>query len=221
MHSAESATLEDDRTARARIRDAAIAAFADGAAATSVKAIAAEADVSPALVFHHFGSKEGLRAACDAHVLAVLEDQKLRAMRAGPQLDVFATLRQEAVGPLLLGYLARMLTDGSPQAAGLIDGLVEVAVMALEEGVRSGMLEPVDEPRDLGAVLVLWSLGLLVLHEHAERLLGLDIAGPAEQRGRYMATAMEALRGLFTEQAYEHARRGLARGDDEKAGSDD
>ena len=53
-----------DKTARARIRDAAIRRFArDGVAATSLKAIAADAGVSPPLVVHHFGSKAGLREA--------------------------------------------------------------------------------------------------------------------------------------------------------------
>ena len=60
----------EDLTTRARIRDAAVDLFArDGFAHVTVRRIATEAGVSPALVIHHFGSKEGLRAACDAHVL--------------------------------------------------------------------------------------------------------------------------------------------------------
>lgn len=200
----------EDRTARARIRDAAIARFAEGGVATtSVKAIAADAGVSPALVFHHFESKEGLRAACDEYVVAVIDAQKQAAMRAGPQLDVFAALQQEAAGPPVLRYLARMLADGSPQAAELVDGMVDVGAAALEAGIRSGVLEPVEDAEDVNAVLVLWSLGLLVLHEHAERLLGLDLTGAPEDRARYVRAAMEALRGLFTEEHYEHARRAL------------
>ena len=207
----ESVTRDDDRTARARIRDAAISAFAErGFAATSAKAVAAAAGVSPALVFHHFGSKAGLRAACDAHVLAVLNEQKQQALRAGPQVDMFAALRQAAAGPPVVHYLARMLTDGSSEATALVDGLVDVSRAALEEGVRSGVLHPVDEPRDLSVVLVLWSLGLLVLRDHAERLLGVDITGDAEQRARYVAVAMEALRGMFTDEAYQHSRQALA-----------
>jgi TetR/AcrR family transcriptional regulator, regulator of cefoperazone and chloramphenicol sensitivity len=213
---------EEDRTARARIRDAAIDAFAErGATATSVKAIAAQAGVSPALVFHHFGSKEGLRATCDAYVLAVVDEQKRQALRAGPRLDVFGALRQEAEGPPVLRYLARMLADGSAEAAALVDGMVDVAVAAWEEGVRSGVFKPTEQPRDLNVVLVLWSLGLLVLHEHAERLLGVDITGDAGQRGPYVRVALEALRGLFTEEAYEHGLRTLAAAEHEKEGTDD
>ncbi|MEX0658697.1 MAG: TetR/AcrR family transcriptional regulator [Egibacteraceae bacterium] len=78
----------DDRTARARIRDAAITRFAeDGVAGTSVRAIAGQAGVSAALVIHHFGSKEALRAACDEHVAATIRERKQTAMAAGPGLD--------------------------------------------------------------------------------------------------------------------------------------
>jgi TetR/AcrR family transcriptional regulator, regulator of cefoperazone and chloramphenicol sensitivity len=213
---------KEDRTARARIRDAAIARLAEhGAAATSVKAIAADVGVSPALVFHHFGSKAGLRAACDAYVLGVVEEQKRQALRAGPQLDVFGALRQEAEGPPVLPYLARMLADGSEAAAALVDGMVEVAEASWQEGVRSGVLKPVEDPRELSVVLVLWSLGLLVLRDHAERLLGVDITGAAEDRGRYVRVALEALQGLFTEEAYEHGRRVLAGDRNEREGRDD
>lgn len=214
--------IDEDRTARARIRDAAIAQFAErGVAATSVKTIAGEVGVSPALVFHHFGSKEGLRTACDEHVVAIVEEQKRSALRSGPSLDVLGALRAQAQGPPVLRYLGRMLADGSsPRAAELIDGMVDIGVAAFEEGVRSGVLEPVERPRDLNAVLALWSLGLLVLHEHAERLLGVDITGDAKERARYVRVAMEALRGLFTEEAYEHARRALDV-EQEREGTDD
>ncbi|QBI20216.1 TetR/AcrR family transcriptional regulator [Egibacter rhizosphaerae] len=213
---------EEDRTARARIRDAAIARFAaHGAASTSVKEIAGDVGISPALVFHHFGSKEGLRTACDEHVVAVLNEQKQAAMREGPQLDVFEALRQAADGPPVMRYLGRMLAEGSEQARPLVDGMVDVAMAALEEGARSGMLEPIDEPRDLSVVLVLWSLGLLVLHDHAERLLGVEIAGTPEDRARYVRVAIEALRGLFTEEAYHHSRAQLAGDSLEKEEADD
>jgi TetR/AcrR family transcriptional regulator, regulator of cefoperazone and chloramphenicol sensitivity len=211
MLTMESVTAaQQDRTARARIRDAAIGRFAQHGSAISVKAIAEDAGVSTALVFHHFGSKEGLRSACDEYVLATIEEQKLRSLQQGAQLDVLGALRDEASGQPVLAYLARMLTEGSDHAVTLVDGMVDVAVTSYEEGVRSGVLRPVDRPRDLNAVLVLWSLGLLVLREHAERLLGGDITGAVQDRARYVRVALDALRGLFTDEAYEHGRRALA-----------
>lgn len=82
-------------TARARIRDAALARFGtDGVAGTSVRAVAADAGVSAALVLHHFDSKEGLRQACD-----------------------------EAATPVRR-YLARALLDGTDSASALFDEIV-------------------------------------------------------------------------------------------------
>ena len=64
-------SVPDDRTARAVIRDEALRLFAGrGPDAVTVRQIAAAAGVSPGLVIHHFGSKDGLREAVDQYVLA-------------------------------------------------------------------------------------------------------------------------------------------------------
>ncbi|MDN3029014.1 helix-turn-helix domain containing protein [Streptomyces sp. S.PB5] len=61
---------KSDLTGRARLRQAALELFAErGFEATSPRAVAAAAGLSPALVTRHFGSKQGLRAAVDEHVL--------------------------------------------------------------------------------------------------------------------------------------------------------
>ena len=64
----------DDQTTRARIRDAAIEVFGRDGFATGVRAIATAAGVSPGLVNHHFGSKNGLRQVCDGYVLDVVRE---------------------------------------------------------------------------------------------------------------------------------------------------
>jgi AcrR family transcriptional regulator len=125
----------DERSTRTRIRDAAIACFADaGVAATPVRTIAAAADVSPALVIHHFGSKDALRVACDQHVAALVRQGKQEAMHAGPDLDPVGALRRQRAGPPVLAYLARTLVDGSPHVADLLDELVADAVEYTREG---------------------------------------------------------------------------------------
>ena len=104
----------DDRSTPARIRDAAITCFAsEGVAATSVRAIAAEAGVSAGLVIHHFGSKDELRVACDEHVAHLIRDVKGSAMAAGAGLDPLQAMRSFS-GPPLVRYLAKTLIDGSP-----------------------------------------------------------------------------------------------------------
>ena len=43
-----------------------------GAAAVTIRDIAAEAGVSPSLVIHHYGSKQGLREAVDNRAIALV-----------------------------------------------------------------------------------------------------------------------------------------------------
>ena len=62
----------------ARIRDAAIDQFGSRGFDTGVRAIAEAAGVSPALIIHHFGSKEGLRKACDDYIAAEIRSEKSR-----------------------------------------------------------------------------------------------------------------------------------------------
>ncbi|MEX2550483.1 MAG: TetR family transcriptional regulator [Nitriliruptoraceae bacterium] len=198
----------DDRSSPARIRDAAITRFAaDGVDRTSVRAIATEAGVSAGLVLHHFGSKEQLRAACDEHVAGLIRDQKHAAMQAGAGLDPAAVLRSYGDGPPLLAYLARTLVDGSPKVNTLIDEMVADAEEYLAEGERSGLLRPSDDPRGRACVLVLFSLGAVVLHEHAERLLGADLLGAPDGLGPYMLPAFEVLAGgILTPDSYAELR---------------
>src|SRR5258706_10263986 len=61
---------DSDLTTKARIREAAMERFAaDGVAATSLRAVARAAGVSPGLVVHHYGSKAGLIRAVDEAVV--------------------------------------------------------------------------------------------------------------------------------------------------------
>jgi AcrR family transcriptional regulator len=172
-----------------------------------VRAIAERAGVSPALVIHHFGSKERLRAACDAFVAGFVRERKVEAMKAGPGLDPLALLRDDDDRLPLLAYLARALQDGSPAVAALVDEMVADAEAVLAAGVASGMVRPLDHPRGVAAVLTLWSLGALVLHEHARRVLGTDLTGPmssAALSAGYTVPAMEILtHGLVAPGMYE------------------
>ncbi len=210
---ASRAAPDDDRTARARIRDAAIARFgADGVAATSLRSVAADAGVSPALVVHHYGSKEALRLACDRHVAATIRERKSAAMGAGPGLDLFAVLRESEDSRPLMRYVARVLVESTPQVDALVDEIVEDAVAYTEEGVRSGMLKPSHDPRGRATLLTLWSLGALVLHEHARRLLGADLLGGPAGQAPYSGVATEVLGdGVLTPRTAAQAREAFER----------
>jgi len=208
MRSVSPPPANDDRTARARIRDAALACFAEaGFKATTVRAVAERAGVSPALVMHHYGSKERLRAACDAFVTGFVRARKIEAMAAGPGLDPLSLLRDDDDRLPLLAYLARALGEGSAAVAGLVDEMIADAEEILAVGVASGTVRPLDHPRGVAAVLTLWSLGALVLHDHVRRALGSDLTGSmssVSQSAGYTVPAMEILtRGLLAPGMYE------------------
>lgn len=115
----------EDLTARARIREAAIRLFAEhGVDETAVLDIAKEAGVSGGLIRHHFGSKDGLRVACDTYVLSELVRFKLEALEQGkadPEFLVTFNARQV----LLRRYFGRAMIDGSPAAASRFDDIVD------------------------------------------------------------------------------------------------
>jgi len=165
----------DDRSTKARIRDAAIDCVAEhGVAATTARKVAAAAGVSTGLVIHHFGSMEGLRSECDEYVAAAIRRSKAESMSAGLGLDPLAALRDAGLGPLM-SYLVRVLAEDSPSVNALIDEMVADVEEYLQRGVENGMLRPSADPRGRAAVLTLWSLGGLVLHRHMERILGVDL----------------------------------------------
>jgi AcrR family transcriptional regulator len=169
------AASKDDRTAKARIRDAAIDCIAEhGVAGTTARKVAALAGVSPGLVIHHFDSMDGLRLACDQYVVGAIRERKEAAAAAGPAFDVLASLRTGNIGQLGR-YLARVLVDDSPAVTRLVDDLVADAEDYMQRFVEAGMARPSDDPRARAAVLMIWGLGALVLHDHVQRLLGVDL----------------------------------------------
>lgn len=168
----------DDRTTKARIRDAAIGCIAEiGVAETTARKVAAAAGVSPGLVIHHFGSMDGLRSACDEYLVTIIRQEKEKAMASGASFDVVGALR-ESRSSTLTGYLAQVLVDGSPMVDHLVDDLVADAEGYLAQGVESGMLRPTSDERGRAAILTVWSLGSLVLHRHVKRLFGVDPTDP-------------------------------------------
>ena len=194
----------DDRTTKARIRDAAIEQWAANPPnSVTVRDIAAAADVSPGSVIHHFGSMEDLRAATNAHIAGLIEEHKTKAVPTSGPMDILGSLRTMSDLPIT-AYLARAVLSDDATVTTLVDELVDDAVVYLQAGVEAGTIRPSDRARERATVLVLWSLGGLVLHEHMERLLGVDltdadvIASPAG--APYTRAAFEIIsRGVLTE----------------------
>lgn len=148
-----------DLSAQARIRNAALEGFAlRGVAETSIRDVAAAAGVSPGLVQHHFGTKDGLRAAVNEYVIAVAvetfadlvsEDSPEAWRTMGDTVTTW--VKDNAIA---LRYLARGLSEGDADATGILESLLRIAQEKwLEPLADAGALRPgVD--RDWAAIHV-------------------------------------------------------------------
>lgn len=164
-----------DVTARARIRDAAIALIAEhGLRGTTIKAVAQAADVSPALVIHHFGSKDGLRHACDEHVIERLITGRFGVAEAPTAEGVSQIIARAAQYGQDGAYLARLLVEGGAAGNDVFDRLLAITEAQFAAGRESGTIRPTEDPRGLAAAMVVSGLGMLVLRHHLERALGTD-----------------------------------------------
>ncbi|WP_168211869.1 TetR family transcriptional regulator [Ruania zhangjianzhongii] len=163
---------DTDLTRRARIRDAALALFAErGYAGASVRAIAEAAGVSSALVAHHFGSKPDLRRACDEHVLAAVFDAKDELGAADPAATIQRWLHAARSETVLLNYLARMLVEGPEASGSLLERLVSQTEQGIAGGVAAGTIRAHENPRMLAVLVTLQGLLPLVMQRQLRGLL--------------------------------------------------
>jgi AcrR family transcriptional regulator len=137
----------DDFTAAARIRDAAIELFGRDGFAVGVRAIAAAAGVSPALVIHHFGSKDGLRKACDDFVAETVRASKSETIQTSDPATWFAQMAEIQDYATTMAYLMRSLQAGGDLAKMLWHTMIDNSEQYFEEGVRAGTIKPSADPK--------------------------------------------------------------------------
>lgn len=182
---------DGDLTARAVIRDRALALFAEhGPDAVTIRRIAAAAEVSPALVVHHYGSKQGLRNAVDEHV-AGLFDAMLASVAEDPgPLEAGGARAAASFAELLLthlpegspvpAYLRRLLLSGDAAGRELFRRVFELSKGMVEELVAAGIMRPTADPAVRTAFVLINDLALVLLREHLTEVLGVD---PLSEKG--------------------------------------
>ncbi len=160
--SVEGARLPSDLTARARIRDAAIDAFAAEGFRASVRTIAAAAGVSPALVTHHFGTKHALREDCDAEVLRRYRALKSEAI-AEPSSYLLRMLGDVGTGGPVLVYLLRSIQAGGAVGRDFLAHVMDDARGYLADAVAAGVVRPSRDEEARLRYLTYQTLGALLI----------------------------------------------------------
>jgi AcrR family transcriptional regulator len=156
------ANMVDPEPRRAKILEAAVREFADhGFAGARVEAIARRAGCNKQLLYHYFGSKEGLHASV---VVATLSDRTPVAVGSPEELleavgHVFDDFAEHETWWRLMSWEALELGDGPLVAEDERRRTVAENVEALEAAQRAGVVDPALPPR----LLLLAITGILLV----------------------------------------------------------
>ena len=153
---------------------AAIARFSREGFGAPLRAIAADAGVSAALLVKRYGSKEALREAADAAVLEwirrVKSESNGSAARGTLMLTLPAAQREASV---LLGYMVHAILDGGALGRHLLEQMVADAEGYIAEAVAQGLARPSRDEHARARYLVQSGLGSLLV----STLLGPSLSG--------------------------------------------
>lgn len=166
-------SADDELTTRARIRQAALSEFTEhGFRGASIRGIARAAGVSPGLVQHHFGTKDGLREACDAWVMELLADtqQEMTQADAPPSPELMVGRLDEARP--MIDYLIMSLSSGSELAAEWFTRIAEYTHDALMSGRIGPPLDPSLDTRAIAATQAAMALGVAAFYRNIQATLG-------------------------------------------------
>lgn len=193
-----------DLQSHARIRRAALDLFGDqGVHRTTIRQVAARAGVSPGLVIHHFGSKDGLRQAVDDWIMAKARADKTW-LSTGVMPQPGAKLSPDSESATMTRYLVQVLRHDGPAAEEIFDRLCSFTEEMYDQGIAAGMVR---EPSDRAAAvasLVAYAMGASILSRHVARHLGgTELMDPAVF-SRYAAAALE----LFTDGFFSDGKEG-------------
>jgi AcrR family transcriptional regulator len=146
-----SVTIE--KPAREKILERAMSLFAvGGIAATSLREVAKAAAVSPALIVHHFGGKQGLVAAVDDSAVRRFGRAYGEESAAGEAGEAGELLRRRAEQtaavmreqPEVCAYLGRAMVEATPGSVRLLRmmigrGRAEIDDLAARGALREGV----------------------------------------------------------------------------------
>ncbi|OBK04295.1 hypothetical protein A5746_13520 [Mycolicibacterium conceptionense] len=195
-----------------RIRDAALRCFATGGiSGTTMRTIAEAAGVSHGLLRHHFGSKDGLIAAVDDHVLRVFSD----ALESNPlPVPAEPTNDFSSLGgrmsklihdrPEVVDYVSHALIEGNDIGAVIFDGLLKISIRQRDTFTAAGLTRDDIDPDWAALNPLMLRLGPILLRSHIARHIDGAFTTPTELQ-RWDASVTALIRhGQFTADPAEH-----------------
>lgn len=166
---------------RMRLLQVAMRQFAaQGFDGVTVRTIAAEAGVSPGLIKHHFGSKEGLRDAVDAFFLKRSGAAFERAITATQGMDPAAVAEYERAWlarytdewPDFVAYLRRAILENSAWGQSLFRRYYDSVRHNVDRMDVAGRIGNEVDRLWLPMLYAFLLLGPLVLDPHIQAILG-------------------------------------------------
>ncbi len=212
---ARTAEVVDIAKGRERLVRMAMALFAErGFDGVTVRDIATAADVSVGLINHHFGSKEGLRAAVDRYFLSQFEEalaiEQLRDVGAvsiadSPEagLERFGEWVEGWIGRHIedwdatKAYMRRALLEGNDWGASLFERFYQVARTSADRMDVLGNLRSDVDRLWLPFLIMYLEVGTLLLEPYVERILGKSPFDRTLWRRRHRAYLDMIYRGVL------------------------
>jgi AcrR family transcriptional regulator len=188
-----SATAATDRDARTAIVHATLELVGErGPAATTVRAVAERAGVSPPLVMFHYGSKDGLITACDEHVRALMGSAIEAIMSGlGDEATLHALLALPDVADAL-AYIGRSIQDRGEIGRWWFDEMLRLSLDGLAAAESAGLARPSDDPEMRAVLVMAMDLGMVLMRPLVESRLGASLSDP-DTMARWIRTELDVL----------------------------
>lgn len=182
-----------------RLIEVAVSVLArEGFAGTSLRMIAIEAGVSPALLVHHFGSRQRLiEEAIDAALGEWMESKDGLTERAklGLSEAIAEWPRLAEDGRTKLEFFRQVMIAGGSAANHLFQQMVREAKLRLERFAKTGMMRELTDVDSAAVLLASYGLAPLLMSGSIKSVLGADFTDP--KISEKLAASSAELFGLF------------------------
>jgi AcrR family transcriptional regulator len=156
--------MRSAETTREQLLKIAVEMFAEnGFAGTSLRSIAKKAGVSPALLIHHFGTKEALIKEAISETLGAWVAGEKAAMLddESKQLQNWRALMEKGTTPL--NFFRQVLLAGGEYSQRLFDAAVSESEVLLDQMKQAGRLRDISDKQTTALIMTVSGLGSVLL----------------------------------------------------------